>query len=794
MLSYPDFFRLATGHELYPYQPRVLERWPAILEIPTGLGKTEATVLAWVYRRLTLPVATPRLLVYCLPMRTLVEQTRDRIGAMRQRLLAVGIDAIPAPEILMGGDVDDLWFRTPETPAILIGTQDLLLSRALNRGYAMSRFQWPMAFGAINNDALWIVDEVQIQGVGATTAAQLQGLREKLGTSGPVHTIFTTATLDRRVIATPDYTLGDRSCVTLSDEDLAHPAIAERIGARKTLQCSSETDAAAIGDFVAAHHRANTLTLVVLNTVRRAREAYSVLERKALPAESILLHSRFRAKDRARLTELLYKDIPAVGRIVVSTQVVEAGVDIDAALLVTDLAPWSSMVQRFGRCNRSGRISDAMVLWLDPGQDLSKKQSLPYAPEELKAAREPLLALEGKSVCSRDLPAAGGAPLEALSTLRRIDLLDLFDTSSDVMGHDVDVSAYIRDADDATVSILWRHTIPSREDPPRREEFCAVPIGQARDFVAAIVAGGRPEAVRVVDSFVSGSGAWVPARKDDLRPGDVLWAHVSAGGYDEQRGFVGTESKSAVPEIVRSSPPKASDECNETGGDALSSVSLAKTITQHGRETAEEARALLESLSGVIPSAVSALLEKAALWHDVGKAHDVFQKTMRRDTTLAPDQLWAKSTRSVGRHERRYFRHELVSALAFLEGRKDQPEADLVAYLIASHHGKARVVVAPSPGEQAETHNGARQVLGVRENELVRPVVLGDDEASPEFRTSLALFGVGSEDERATWVDRSARLRDEEYGPFVLGYLELLVRLADWRASSRTNSQPAVTA
>ena len=40
------------------------------------------------------------------------------------------------------------------------------------------------------------------------------------------------------------------------------------------------------------------------------------------------------------------------GRIVVATQVVEAGVDISARTLVTELAPWSSLVQRFGRVAR----------------------------------------------------------------------------------------------------------------------------------------------------------------------------------------------------------------------------------------------------------------------------------------------------------------------------------------------------------------------------------------------------------------------------------------------------------
>ena len=36
---------------------------------------------------------------------------------------------------------------------ILIGTQDMLLSRALMRGYGMSRYQWPVHFALLHNDA-----------------------------------------------------------------------------------------------------------------------------------------------------------------------------------------------------------------------------------------------------------------------------------------------------------------------------------------------------------------------------------------------------------------------------------------------------------------------------------------------------------------------------------------------------------------------------------------------------------------------------------------------------------------
>src|SRR5208282_199110 len=75
-----------------------------------------------------------------------------------------------SPVVLMGGEelepAKREWDLYPERPCILIGTQDMLLSRALNRGYGMSRYRWPMHFGLLNNDAVWVLDETQLMGVG----------------------------------------------------------------------------------------------------------------------------------------------------------------------------------------------------------------------------------------------------------------------------------------------------------------------------------------------------------------------------------------------------------------------------------------------------------------------------------------------------------------------------------------------------------------------------------------------------------------------------------------------------
>jgi CRISPR-associated endonuclease/helicase Cas3 len=73
----------------------------------------------------------------------------------------------------MGGEDASDWDTNPEHDAVIIGRQDMLLSRAMNRGFGMSRYRWPVHFGLLNNDCLWVLDETQLMGVGLTTSAQL---------------------------------------------------------------------------------------------------------------------------------------------------------------------------------------------------------------------------------------------------------------------------------------------------------------------------------------------------------------------------------------------------------------------------------------------------------------------------------------------------------------------------------------------------------------------------------------------------------------------------------------------
>ncbi len=119
---------------------------------------------------------------------------------------------------------------------------------------------------------------------------------------------------------------------------------------------------------------------------------YKELKKQA-SVEPVLIHSRFRPQDRAAGLKRLLADPPVQGTIAVTTQVVEAGVDISAKVLFTELAPWPSLVQRFGRCNRKGEFNeakDARVCWFDVPDDEKSRANVekPYELGDILEARE----------------------------------------------------------------------------------------------------------------------------------------------------------------------------------------------------------------------------------------------------------------------------------------------------------------------------------------------------------------------------------------------------------------------
>ena len=117
-----------------------------------------------------------------------------------------------------------------------------------------------------------------------------------------------------------------------------------------------------IKDFIEdKYHQESMKLLVVVNTVTKAQSIYrelkSWLDENDIEIEINLLHSKFTVQHRSEKEYAILKDGESKCKkkvIWISTQVVEASLDIDFDYLFTELSDLSSLLQRLGRCNRKG--------------------------------------------------------------------------------------------------------------------------------------------------------------------------------------------------------------------------------------------------------------------------------------------------------------------------------------------------------------------------------------------------------------------------------------------------------
>lgn len=792
-MSFKAFFDKAlAGTCPFQYQEDLAEAplGDQVLRVPTGGGKTAAYILAWLWKRRTQPDTTPIRLVVILPMRSLVMQTYRCAKVWLDRLELT--DHIKVFELL--GEVEDLrerqrdWLSAPDQPMILIGTANLLISAALNRGYAMSRFRWPMAFGLLHNDALWVIDETQLIGTASATVAQLAKFRQVYGTWKPVYTWWVSATVEQRWLTTVDFNSAKVDTFR-GDHARWSAELGKKYTAAKPLQQLKRLDAAQVFGI----HQTGTLTIVVLNTVARAQALYRELKEfkpnrksKASVPEVLLLHSRFRPPDRAEKAEkLLGKEgasmveLPPEGRIVVATQVVEAGLDLNASTLITEIAPWTSIVQRFGRLNRDGRQDNAAAAWVD----VKTSEVAPYAPEEIDSARAKLQKLKDVSPASLDQVPMSDPPRPTW-VIRQHDLFELFSTEKDLAGGFTDISHFIRDGEEADVYLFWREFHESgpngrRQNSEGRQaeelpmELCPVPIYQAMEFATK---------ARLFE-WNDQSGQWEYRRPDDLVPGMMLLCDVKSGGYSEEMGWTGVPSDR--PNLLRAKG-------NEKDSDKADPSSLSNkwyTLQEHLHDVRTEAEKLARDLK--LDATTADALKMAADWHDVGKAMQQWQEAAKKAVEGNGNQwrggLEAKFPGKRNKF-RPGFRHEEVSALYALQQWSENAPGwtALVAYLIACHHGKVRTALGVHgsgcvPAEWLEL-----------ENKISSPFFV-----NPE-QTAFASGGSFDEErnrivvEGKSWTEVIVELLGSvepqadsaAFGPFRLAYLEALITTADARASA----------
>jgi CRISPR-associated endonuclease/helicase Cas3 len=924
-VSFDELFNQATSETSpYPYQERLATDGLTashLLNVPTGLGKTAAAVLAWIWRRRFAPAevrqATPRRLVYCLPMRVLVEQTYaetirwlSRLGLLAgeaswdnpganglptraSRLNGYKPDPVDAKELdwakehgdqgtggiavhlLMGGEERTDWAMWPERDAVLIGTQDMLLSRALNRGYAARRPRWPLEFGLLNNDCLWVFDEVQLMGPGLATGLQLEAFRtveiigkKYFGTESHCVSWYMSATASRRMLRSREWRNGDGDkrpadfAFELSEAERAdrQGVLGQRRLATKKLDCHTAwtlQDADAGQRILTKHQQmlqslstappeVPRRTLIICNTVDRALAIHSALlasPERPHTTDLILLHSRFRPPDRASQQDRL-KVISdgETGQIVVATQVVEAGIDLSAAILWTEISLLPSIVQRLGRLNRAGEFghdgrsnfgwTPVAVLLGVPLPTLSSKTTkedrekherettrayLPYDRRECEGAQQALQSVTDVSPANLENQLRGELDRTLnppAFSLQRHELLDFFDTDSNLSLGYTDVSPFVRGVDPETdIYVVWRDW--QGDSPPfdfdvGRHEICQVPIWQVigknglSTWYQGFVWQGRDR-------------GWEPVTRDNLLPGATLLLPAQARGYEDSLGWTGNSDANGEVTDLYEPLEQPTDE------DLLSRLERGwQSIESHTSDVRTCWNAIAKELP-LVDEALCAAIGETIRWHDYGKAVAEWQDATRRVASVAcltwPCEIapvgkfsfhnsplligltGAQLRQAVWQLTRSFaprLRHEVASALAFRQhhrqnGHEPTVHELLAEYLVMSHHGHVRKTLRDElPRVPKRIRRGSEEVRGIREGTPVSGFSM-DGKLLPETRAlSIACRQMGrSADGLESWTQSVLRLLDH-FGPFRLAYYEALVRAADCRASKAPSTNVVI--
>jgi CRISPR-associated helicase Cas3, subtype Dpsyc len=543
--------------------------------------------------------------------------------AERLRLLSGDGPPLIARRLRGGIPREDDWARTPSQPTLLCSTVDQIGSRLLFRGYGVSDSMKPVHAGLIGSDCLILLDEAHLAEPFRQTMHWADIYRGPNWREANIAAPWGFSLLT----ATPGENASE--VFSLDDEDRSNPVLKRRLKAEKIARlvlpaksgketesvaeideeeeggggnakdvarrCSAIADEVrkALGHFDDAEHGAPRPAIgVVVNRVARAREVFSRLSeefagapgndsaRSSVP-EIVLMIGPARPVDRDDLVEKLRPirtRLWAAGEnrvldkplIVVATQCIEAGVDIDLDALITEAAPLDCLRQRFGRLNRAGREIKSYAAIIADKSDISARADDPVYGKAIKPAWDYLLSVATKENGALSVNF-GIEKMNALSPPGRDALtekpdapvllpahLDLLSQTSPIPAADPEVALYLHgpDRQPDSITIIWRADIdPSWRDqdvvrlltlvPPRSTEAIELPLWAVRRWLE----GRRKLAGDVADVPAPGAddeepggkrifrwkgnderSQWIDAAM--LRPGDTIVAPARYGGVD----------------------------------------------------------------------------------------------------------------------------------------------------------------------------------------------------------------------------------------------------------------------
>ena len=588
--DYPSYFRSVHGFEPFPWQVRLTEtvlasgRWPQVIDLPTGSGKTAAIDTA-VFTLAAQPDIFPRRVAFVIDRRIIVDQVckrADRIRKVLSRaqsgvLLQVrnSLDSITDGEplgvaALKGGvPIDSEWTSRPDQPWVVVSTVDQFGSRLLFRGYGVSPGMRPIHAGLAGNDCLVILDEVHLSRPFAETLRSVSDL-DRGPLPRPLQVVEMSATPQNdqsRPFSLTDVDLNTseilRKRVTAVKQGLLVPIPGRRAeeaiprAVPQILKKGKPEQARSVG--------------IIVNRVHTARRTCETLTSVGYRAH--LITGRMRPLDRVHVLERIEgavdpdrRDTDTDLTIVVATQSIEVGADFSFDMLITECAPIDSLRQRFGRLDRRGTYVDragspAEAHILGVRSEMKGKRPDPVYGHAAKETWKELDRQFGKAhfdvgPASHDL---GGFPKEASTTVPEVPML--LDTHMEawtqtrpepIVQPPLDPFLHgFGESNNTDVSVVWRHDISHgtlKMVPPRPAEYLQVPIAAAK---AWLVDSEKPTEVPVADvdtaitertalaaSIEREAYRWVGFANErelitdvaDLRPGDIILVHPNQGG------------------------------------------------------------------------------------------------------------------------------------------------------------------------------------------------------------------------------------------------------------------------
>jgi len=337
-----------------------------IIQAPTGSGKTWAAIAPFIYfwykwrKGKQLAADYPRKLIYSLPLRTLANSLYEEVKTKLYRNLPeldikVTIQTGERPcDVFFDGDI--IFTTIDQTLSNILGIPLSLPSKLsnINAGAVLSSF---LVF-----DEFHLLEPKRSLD---TVISLLRIMREI------TPFCLMTATLSNDFLRLCSHYL-DAEIIRVGKNDYQQFGFVKR-GAKKTVIAIN--DIIQVERIIEKHQKKS---IVICNTVDRCVDLYKDLKKQVSPEiELICIHSRFFQRDRKekeeKITRLFGKDSNA-NVILVSTQVIEVGLDISCDVMHTEISPVNSFLQRIGRCCRWGGEGEVLVYEVPD----NKNKYLPY--------------------------------------------------------------------------------------------------------------------------------------------------------------------------------------------------------------------------------------------------------------------------------------------------------------------------------------------------------------------------------------------------------------------------------